>query len=300
MLNHQYPNLKVIEERELEDSGRYGFNNVVVAKIPPPAVHQLTYQHIVDAVQQQFLIDLSIEDICKFGTDYFIKTPNALAATNLLTQSFLRILSYTVTFIPWNPYYGAIIVPCRTQTNLNTTHNLSHNNSNTSFRREYLSIEISGIPPHLCCDLAVHRLLGGICTIHSISLEPSTLVYTVNVHGSDTLVPNAAHIALATTTSHGDLLNIWPVWYDTYTREMLGSPSPPAGNHMPSLHGGIHLLIHSVTKTRKLSQQKKRLASCYILLTCTSLLPGDTDLDTELRREAYTYEGTYTAPENNC
>ncbi|CAD6236613.1 unnamed protein product [Miscanthus lutarioriparius] len=67
----------------------------------------------------------------------------------------------------------------------------------------------------------------GICTIRNITFTAATLMYWVSVYGQDMLVPSIAHIGAKKTTQHGDLLNILPLWYETYTEEMLGRMSPP-------------------------------------------------------------------------
>jgi hypothetical protein len=134
-----------------------------------------------------------------------------------------------------------------------------------------LTIEISGIPPHLCCEL-IHRLLRQICTIHDITFTPATLTYLVSVHGLHLLVPSVTHIGVKKTTQHGDLLNIWPLWYETYTEEMLGSST------------------------------KKKKAPLFLTIAAPTLT-GSSELDTahrqEIHEQYYAYAGKETQSQRN-
>lgn len=262
MATYQYANLTVIEQGELQGSERDVFEGALIVKVPPSAADIVDHQKIKDAIHQQLQLNLSVQDISRFGAEYFIKTHSPQTTALMLNKAFLKVESHTLTLIPQNPYYNGIIVPRETQTT-----NFSLTNTGRILPRERLTILISGIPPHLCCDFTIHRLLNGICTVEAISFRPSTLSYSVHVHGLQTLIPDIAHIALSRTTSHGDLLNIWPIWYDTYTEEMLHQLPTPTHDHTSSLHGGIHFQIHKCSKKNSTPRERKKGRETLFFLT---------------------------------
>jgi len=166
---YQYPNLTIIEEGQLQRDERDVFQAAVIFEVPPSAMHIIGHEEINNAIHQQLRVDINVQDISKFGSNYFIKTNCQQTTAPMLQHTFLKVGSHTLTLKPWNPYYNAIIFPCETQTtNLRFT-NLANSSQRT------LTVQISGIPPHLCCDFTVNRLLSEICTIHTISFEPATL-----------------------------------------------------------------------------------------------------------------------------
>jgi len=130
----------------------------------------------------------------------------------MLSKGFVVVSTYTLTLMPWTPEYGSTAVPLQTQLNPDPINHRIANCSRVPPHNERLSIEISGIPPHLCCELTIHRLFSGICTIRDITLTPATLTYWVSAYGQEPLVPSLAHIGVRKTTEHGDLLNIWQLW----------------------------------------------------------------------------------------
>jgi hypothetical protein len=163
----------------------------------------------------------------------------------MLSKGFAVVSTYTITLMPWTPKYGSTTVPLHTQFNSDP---INHNIATCSRMlppNECLSIEISGMPPHLCCELTIHCLLRGICTIRDITLTPATLIYWVSALGSEPLVPSVAQIGVTKTTEHGDFLNIWTLWYEIYTEEMLGGMTP--SEHRWSQHRGKHSYNYSAT-----------------------------------------------------
>ncbi|XP_066375131.1 uncharacterized protein [Miscanthus floridulus] len=109
----------------------------------------------------------------------------------MLARGFANVSTYTLTLMPWTPDYGSTTVPLHTQ--------------------------VSSDP------INDHKLTGS--TVLSPSQRLST-PYWVSAYGQDLLVPSIAHIGVKKITQHGDLLNIWLLWYETYTEEMLGRMSP--------------------------------------------------------------------------
>ncbi|CAD6238628.1 unnamed protein product [Miscanthus lutarioriparius] len=191
MAGYRYPNLTIIiDESELHIKDPNVFSPAVIAKLPlSAAVH------------------------------------SSEASFRMLSKGFVVVstYTYTLTLMPWTPEYGSTAVPLQTQLNPDPINHHIANSSRVPPPNERLSIEISGIPPHL----TIHRLFSGICTIRDITLKPATLTCWVSAYGQEPLVPSIAHIGVRKTTEHGDLLNIWPLWYETYTEEMLGRMTPP-------------------------------------------------------------------------
>lgn len=79
----------------------------------------------------------------------------------------------------------------------------------------------------LILSLHIYHLFNRICTVHSIEFRPATLFYEITAHGQLHLVPDFAHIGLRKTAQQHDLINIWPLKYETYTDEMLGRFTTP-------------------------------------------------------------------------
>jgi hypothetical protein len=255
MATHRYPNLTIIEDTDIGTEQAAIFTRAIIAKPLPSITDDISHQSIRDAIHQQYQVDMRTEDISKFGTDYIIRPQTSEISSHILSGNYLRVKSYTLTLIPWNPYYNAIIVPIETQTNSNQIDNQRATDYTAQHRSEHLTIDICGIPPHLCSNSVVTRLFSEPYIIESISFSPATLGYTVKVYGPEVLVPNVAHLALKKRTQRGDLLNIWPLWYETYTQEMLGRLSPPTYDRVSSLHGGKSPRIYDYPTAKHKSKQ---------------------------------------------
>jgi len=165
MANYRYPNLTIINESDLHDANPNFFSNAVIAKVPLPATDAVGHQSIRDAIQQQFQVDIDVQDISKYGVDYFIRAHSSDASARMLARGFANVSTYTLTLMPWTPDYGSTTVPLHTQVSSDPINDHKLTGSTVLSPSERLSIEISGLPPHLCCELAIHHLLKGICTI---------------------------------------------------------------------------------------------------------------------------------------
>lgn len=113
---YQYPNLTIIEEGQLQRDERDVFQAAVIFEVPPSAMHIIGHEEINNAIHQQLRVDINVQDISKFGSNYFIKTNCQQTTAPMLQHTFLKVGSHTLTLKPWNPYYNAIIFPCETQT----------------------------------------------------------------------------------------------------------------------------------------------------------------------------------------
>ena len=130
--------------------------------------------------------------------------------------------------MPWTTEYGSTRVPLHTQlTNMNSINFDAlawhmRNPSSTPPTSQHIEIEISGIPPHLCSDATIHRLLDGIYDIQRITFLHSNITYWVLAHTSDILaIPSIAHLGVERATQNGDSLNIWPLWYNTRPADLV-------------------------------------------------------------------------------
>jgi hypothetical protein len=91
-------------------------------------------------------------------------------------------------------------------------------NSNTAEARERLTIEIFGMPPHLCCNTVIYRLFSEVCIIRQIKLISATLQYEITAHGHLSAVSDdVAHIGLRGIGQLRETVKIWPLSYRTFT-----------------------------------------------------------------------------------
>ncbi|CAD6235280.1 unnamed protein product [Miscanthus lutarioriparius] len=94
MANYRYPNLTIINESDLHDANPNFFSNTI---------------------QQQFQVDIDVQDISKYGVDYFIRAHSSDASARMLARGFANVSTYTLTLMPWTPDYGSTTVPLHTQ-----------------------------------------------------------------------------------------------------------------------------------------------------------------------------------------
>ena len=65
MPNYHYPNLTIINETDLHSKNSNVFDNAVIASLPLSATDAIGHQSIRDAIQQQFQLDMQVEDVSK-------------------------------------------------------------------------------------------------------------------------------------------------------------------------------------------------------------------------------------------
>lgn len=224
MDTYPYPNLTVIDETEVPFVQPSPLDNAIIARPSNSARDIICHQVLKDAIEEQFKIDIDIQNISQYGADYLIVLDSPATKSTLLTQGFVNVVGFTLPLIPWTTDYGSITVPFHTQL---PKHCFKHNQPTTTPPSQHLTIEITGIPPHLCCEIIVRRLLTNICSIHEIVLTPANLTYTVFAYGPDTKLPHIAHIGIKKRTNFGDMLAIWPLWYETTTADMYPYPETP-------------------------------------------------------------------------
>lgn len=166
--------------------------------------------------------------VYRIMVDYFIQVHSSAATIHILTKGFVHVSTYTLTLMPWTPDYGSITVPLHTQLNSDPINHDILSRSRVLPHNRHLTIEITGMPIHICCDLAIRRLFSRICTIRDITFfTPATLTYWVSDCGPELLVPSIAYVGVKKATQNGDFLNVWPLWYETTTSDMVGFESQP-------------------------------------------------------------------------
>lgn len=106
------------------------------------------------AVQEQFHLNIQVDSISQCGPDYLLVVDSLATKSLMLTRGFLKVSTFTLT--PWTADYGSTNVPLHTQ--LPVTHRV-RNHSAVQPWNEHLTIDVSGIPPHLCCESIVRHLL---------------------------------------------------------------------------------------------------------------------------------------------
>jgi hypothetical protein len=105
-----------------------------------------------------------------------------------LNVIYVHVSSFAHTLMPWTTEYGSTRVPLHTQlTNMDSINFDAfawhmRNPSSTPPTSQHIEIEISGIPPHLCSNVTIHRLLDGIYDIQWITFMHSNITYWVLTH----------------------------------------------------------------------------------------------------------------------
>lgn len=84
MAAYRYLNLTIISEADIHTKDTDVFSNAVMARLPLAGADAIGHQNIRDAVHHQFQIDLNIQDISKFGMDYFICVSSSDANARML------------------------------------------------------------------------------------------------------------------------------------------------------------------------------------------------------------------------
>jgi hypothetical protein len=238
MARPRFPNLTVLTEAAVNITDRSSLTNALIAKVPSAVADTVDHYSLADAIRQEFQVDICIEDTSRYGLDYFMQLQSWDAKTRMLNRGFVVVNNFTVLLIPWTPNYGSTAVPLQTLLNSQPINQHLHSYPPLLARSEHLTINIYGIPPHLCCEPTIYQLFDKIATIRAIRFIPATLSYEITAYGQLHLVPDVAHIGLRRPADHRDLVNIWPLIYETYTDEMLGRLTPPGDRS--SECGGTH------------------------------------------------------------
>lgn len=193
MTTFHYPNLTIIEESQVQQTASAILGRAIIAKPHRSAQQLLCHQHIKDAIDGEFETDIEIEKISQFGTDYLVLADSPAVASQMLHRGSLNVHTFTVALLPWTTEYGSVTVPLHTQVSNNQQPKI-HDQQAT--RKQRLTIQISGIPPQLCCEATLHSLFNNICPITNISFNRFDLTYSVSANASPTIVPDIAHIAI--------------------------------------------------------------------------------------------------------
>ena len=213
MESYLYRHLKV-----LEDDGNIlleglQLDHAMIARYPSYAQGNFTAEDIRYAIEETFQFKIHPQRITPYNGEYLIQAPSAVSQCLLLTRGSIPLLECNLALIPWTKEYGSTMVPLRTQlSDLGTidfdaiTWNIQ--NQRQQIRSdEAISIDISGIPPHLCSNKTVKTLLSyryreiplkTAATIEAIAIYES-LRYITNVLGYKIIDLN--HDTLATVVS---------------------------------------------------------------------------------------------------
>lgn len=238
MANRRFLNLIIIDKDDLRNIDLNASVNALLAAVPETISDTLDHYDLAEAIQQQFQVNIQVEDISAYGPGYFLQVHTSDARNRMLHKGFVIVWNYTVGLMPWNPEHGSTAIPLRT---LLTSHPLNLHlarDSHITEPYEHLTIQISGIPPHLCCNSVVYSLFNTICTIHAINFIPARIEYELSAHGQLTLIPKIAHLGIRNLTGQNDLVSIWQLSYQTFTDEMLGRLTPP-GDRESELRGNM-------------------------------------------------------------
>jgi hypothetical protein len=149
MARPHFPNLTVLTEADVKIMNPSSLTNALIAKVPSSVADTVDHYNLTNAIQQQFQVDIHIEDTSRYGVDYFIQLQSWDAKTRILNRGFVVVHNYTVLLIPWTPDYGSTAVPLQTLLNSQPINQHLHSHPPLLARSEHLTINIYGIPPHL-------------------------------------------------------------------------------------------------------------------------------------------------------
>lgn len=214
---HHYRNLTVIHESEVQFGDPGILDNAIIAKPPNFSGDVICHLNIKDAMEEEFNISLQVEDISQFGADYIIVLDSVATKLLVLRKGYVSVAGFNLPFIPWSPDYGSITVPL--YNGLSNSHG-SLEELVIAGPNQDLTIEILGLPPHLCCESIVRHLLNRIYTVCDVVFIHGNLTYFVSAYGSEMVVPDIAHIVVRKESGFGELVTIWPLWYETRTADM--------------------------------------------------------------------------------
>ena len=236
MANHRFENLIIIDKADLKDINTSAYVNAVFAKIPDTLSDAFNHYDLAEAVHQQFQVNIQVQDISSYGQGYFLHVHTADAKINMLRKGIIIVQNYMIALMPWNPEHGSTAVPLQTVlTSCPLNVHLAKSPPLTE-PYEHLTIQIRGVPPHLCCNSLIYRLFNRICIIHGITFLSGTAEYDLSARGRLTMVPQTAHLGIRNLTGQNDIISIWRLCYQTFTDEMLGRQTPP-GERRSELRG---------------------------------------------------------------
>ena len=87
MANYHYPNLTIVNTTYLHINDSNVFDNAVMPKLLLSTTDAISHQSIKIAIDQQFQLDMQLEDIWMFAMDYFIKVNSSDASARMLHNS---------------------------------------------------------------------------------------------------------------------------------------------------------------------------------------------------------------------
>lgn len=218
---HQYANLIVVDESEIRPVGADPLENAIIVKLPNAARGVICHGNIKDAMYENFQVDIDFGDICQYGGDYFVVLDSMATKLSVLGKGYINVAGFSLPFMPWSREYGSACIPAQSQFD---NHYARPDESAITSANEELTIEITGLPPHLCCGFIIERLLTSMCSVRTVTLVAANLTYFASIYGSESAVPHIAHIGVKKRNVLGEFINIWPVWYETRTADMHAYP----------------------------------------------------------------------------
>jgi len=236
MAQHRFQNLRIIDNTELRDIDATMSGNTVFATVPDTISDTFNHYDLAEAIQQQFQINIEVEDISRYNEGYFLRVHTQQARTNMLHRGFIIVRNYLIGLRPWNPEHGSIAVSLQTVLTSCPLNIHLATDIPLSDPYEHLTIHITGVPPHLCCNSLIHKLFHKICIIHSVNFISATTEYEISARGRVTMIPQTAHLGIRNLSGQSEVINIWQLSYQTFTDEMLGRQTPP-GDRRSDLRG---------------------------------------------------------------
>jgi hypothetical protein len=220
MDGYQFPGLIIIDEDKAIKMRATQLELAILAVYPKHENTAISIHDVPIAIQKQYNTSIDIHGISKCGFDFLLQTIPGTTCSHMLSTGHLRVSTTNsiidLKLMPWRADYGCIRIPAHTQlANQFSSNYNSLTYANNNFPKQ-ISIDVAGIPPHLCNDSTTTALLNKVCNIESMTLDPMTHIYTVNgrTYCIDA-IPKTAHVALRKLEASNTMLHVWPVWFST-------------------------------------------------------------------------------------
>jgi hypothetical protein len=206
-----------MDKGDLKDIDVNASANALIAIVPETISDTFSHYELTEAIQHQFQVDISVTDISTYGPGFFLHIQTSAARNHILHRGFVSLRTYTIPIVPWNLKHVSTAVPLH---DLLTSHPLNLHlakDPDITEPYEHLTIDILGMPPHLCCDRVIHTLFRKICTINVIRFIPARIEYKISSQGRLTMIPKITHLGIRNLTTQNDMVNIWQLSYQTFT-----------------------------------------------------------------------------------
>lgn len=103
MASRRFQNLTIIDETDLKGIDIKASANALIARVPETIADTFDHYDLAEAVQQQFQVNIQIQDIYTYGPGYFLQVHTSDARNRMLGNGFVVVGRYAIGLMAWNP-----------------------------------------------------------------------------------------------------------------------------------------------------------------------------------------------------